>query len=61
MHNEPNDETRITSARILPNSLLCVRLFVTRKCLNYDCSNNIVSCVVWMYWLCIGSGNCQEI
>lgn len=25
MHNEPNDETQVTSARILPNSLLCGR------------------------------------
>ena len=25
MHNEPDDETRLTSARILPNSLLYVR------------------------------------
>ena len=25
MHNELNDETRLTSARILPNSLLYVR------------------------------------
>ncbi len=24
MHNEPNDETQLTSARILPNSLLAV-------------------------------------
>lgn len=25
MHKEPNDETRLTSARILPSSLLCGR------------------------------------
>ena len=25
MHNEPNDETQLTPARILPNSLLYVR------------------------------------
>ena len=28
MHNEPNDETRITPARILPNSLLVAVQFI---------------------------------
>ena len=33
MHNEPNDETRITSARILPNSCCMFAVCPEHHCL----------------------------
>ena len=56
MHNEPNDETQVTSARILPNSLLCGR--ASRQSLSVHL--RIAECVPvrWKQallqgWLCV--------